>query len=255
VVNTSYEDTGEVESRLVVTGSFAFDHRRQATRWSQTVEESSERRDGKLVAVPGACWTSAAMRRDGVLFRFVPTLGLCLRLAKKAPVTQMPIERDFDPMWFFTVHGGDLHVLLVRLRWSERYPKLDASKVKREGNLVTWRATTGWIRNTFVFDLAKGGNVVHYSEGGGVIAIDHVWTYRRFGEVWVPQSYRSETRRGRRGKEKLNSVREVVLLESRVNVALPPDEFAVEKLGVRASTWVMDDIAGLGYRLGRPDAQ
>jgi hypothetical protein len=259
IERTFYLKTGEVESRSVAAASFVFDRWQQATRWERVVQEFRERKDGKLVAVPDECRTTTAMRRDGARFRFThpgkPASWLSIRPTEKTPVVKPGLEHDFDPMWLFTVHGWSLHDLMVRLCWTQQNPGPGAGREKREGNLITWSAGGTWVRNIFVFDLAQGGNVIHYHEGDGMIAVDHVWTYRQFGEVWVPESYRSEKRYGGRGKEWLRSVEAVTLVESRLNVRLPASEFAVERMGVRVGTQVVDDVAGLTYRFGEPDGR
>lgn len=270
VIETQHTtDDGRMRDETLQESDFAFDARRNALRWNLTIFERNyagvEHGTG-LSVVPERPEYRGGILENHRLSRFAPGYTASDGTRENTLViSKFDDDRlnscfggDFDPYWFFSQGGTDIDELL-RYHY-ENYDQFEDVgqdySIMRSGSLVTWKESTQAVESVRVFDLEKGGNLVYYrSQGkaGGSFDghVEYEIDFAFVSGVWIPTTFRFNNRQRTPEGVISRHTRIVEFKDAKINESLEPDEFTLERLGVKAGTRVTDNIAGIGYTYGK----
>jgi hypothetical protein len=238
------------------SASFVFDRAQGATRWNWTTEQSVIAEKGKPPwRLPRSI--NNAMLKDGVLYRFrihdaakeKPPHRLAMHDPTKEP--RAFLKNDFDPTWFLTNFGEDMSDRLMALyQWAknpEEYPDFSYN-LRREENLLTLELPRDTGINRYVFDLNKGCNLVSYYGRDPIVTEEWSYAYEQIEDIWVLNGIDYEnTQKSETGESLRTFSKTIRWTQNKVNHALDPSEFSLEKLGVSPGDKVNDERAGIIY--------
>jgi len=245
--NYEYSQTTEVD--------FALDQPGDRARWNQRTRLDRFLLDGREPSGPPPPEIGA---RNGMVMgnRFYryevpvaeeewPTHTLVIQERRYAQGAESVFT--FDPRLYLSKRvSGKMRSLYE----SAKDPKVGNWYVTRKGDLVTVEARFGLGGRSikrYVFDLAKGANVVsEYMKGSGV---DHRMTYEyeKIDGVWLPSSLMDRVVNISGGVKSVLT-NQVKWSNSSVNRELGKGEFSLASLGVQPGDWIQDELAHLRFK-------
>jgi len=271
LVNAWYEgDSNNPSMQIKRSATFVCDLESPANRSAVTVLEAPSARS--FTAPPGhdaakyrreSHYTTSSMVKNQTLYqlripRFAADMPHRLRITstREAGGVQNTPER-FDPKWYLTIRGRDVHELLMSYYSNADHPDLTAS-VRRKGDIITLECPLKGSVTRYEFDLSQGCNLVSFAQN---LPQRHRedWTFRyeQVSGVFVPRDVQvdsisfpdgdTETRR--------HSSRRVSFLKNTVNEPIPTSQFELERLGLKEGDIVTDERIGVDYRYGHPEGK
>jgi len=158
----------------------------------------------------------------------------------------------FDPIHILTkeIYPG----LIEQLRYYHQLGgKMKSNgSITRQGDIVTVetdndRGDYGRIITRFVFDLSKGCCLTEFFTSSKVSESHWKLDYEKLADVWVMKKV-AHIHKDKREGSRYVSTREAVLTNDMVNDPVSPEEFELDKIGMRPGDIVYDRVAGgVGY--------
>jgi len=233
--------------------SFAFGRTQDAVRWNRQTKRSLFRIDGKERQDPDAGY-SAGMLKGGRFYRYAVPEDVknqqwqYLHIQQPNDYARQMNTLDFDPRDFLKDHGEPLYDRLMFLYRNASSPGLVDWRVSQSGSLVTVEARfdSGNSVNRYVFDVARGANLVsYYSRVTGEEKREY--DYENKGGIWVLKAAKW-SHVYKQDNVNVSDTQEVEFSKNVVNEPLAPDEFALVKLGVRPGDWVIDTLSQVRFK-------
>jgi len=206
-------------------------------------------------------YTRSAILKEGVLHDLGPYTGDAreLRILHIRGPGQYRVHNrgwDFDPLYYLTNSGEDLHDRMMFYYKHIEHPKV-TGRVLREGDLVTWQSTLGEWTETYTFDLSKGCNLVRYELTTPESM--NLWQgeYQMMDGICIPKSV--TIRREDRGSSGTAAWQRVVRFEGNVvNEPVAASEFELGAFGLHAGDRLHDHRIDIEYEyrdMGAPEVQ
>jgi len=257
----TYADANGLTFRQKSSIPFLYDKRHDAVRWKMTPLEIFVRKENRLVPMDRALETINGIIKDDAYYKYWPSITTLkgerknsLVIWPRIKVRKSSYSESFHPMWYLTGHmTRGLDDLSERLMFFYRdltNPALSDATIARTGDIVTFVLTTreNDLMNQFVFDLAKGGNIVKYYTEFKKNRELREWTYEQLDGIWITKTFAFEHLQpdDRYTKQTMK----VTFAENKLNESISPSEFSVQKLGIQVGDPVTDRIIGLSYHYG-----
>lgn len=251
--------TSDEEGALIAESasiSYWYDEQRQAKRWSWNVDQRRERTESGLQVAEAHPSESEEIVTLDRYIRHAHGMNVGGDWFKTVVIwpREEAAERSrglysFDPMFYWDRHGRDIPGYLRHHIENWGNPEMTPARVYREGQLVVMELVGDTVRNRFVFDMEKGGNVVEYTASDSRRSGTFVWTYEQRDGVWVPATLKRTVVENGEGSSETREI-EVTFGTNAVNQLIDESVFTVEGLGVAPGTRVTDHILNLAYDYG-----
>ncbi|MBY0232516.1 MAG: hypothetical protein K2W96_24825 [Gemmataceae bacterium] len=166
-----------------------------------------------------------------------------LMIGPPATESRGDFSPDFDPLYYLEIRGEDAHPWLMELHEHWQDKKFEAWRVSRAANLVTVsiERPADPLKQHFVFDLDKGGNMVSSSSRDRLIEAERARTFKKISGVWVPAESKVVSKNTKSG---VTTTSEVDWTENLVNKPVPPGSFSLAGLGMKTGDNVSDHRTG-----------
>jgi hypothetical protein len=192
-----------------------------------------------------SAWEGEKDARVGIGPRSRPTLSISPNTSRR----RGDFGSEFDPFWYLEDSGMDIHGRLMgqyELWGHKDVAAANNISVSRENDLVTFVIDRPDIlMNRYVFDLARGANVIESEGKDSAVHARLTRTYIKSAGVWVPvSSHYSQTQRA----DGVTDECHVTWVENIINGPVDPGSFTLEALGVKAGDQVNDKRAASSYR-------
>jgi len=237
----------EIKERSSV--EFIYDREREAARWywNQLQREIRRGQESKLEEPSFA----SGMVKGQSLYRFGPVPPTAERAAGLLYILPKSRRRldgwseDFHPMYFFRAVDGDMYARMMFYYEQANHPKISRGKVERKGDLVTLTTWSEGVTNRYEFDISQGCCLVGFFAEDPLVSGRWDLEYEQVGGVFVPKKVECK-RSYSGGRSRL--VRRISFEENVVNERIDPNEFSVDKLGLRPGDKIQDTVTGVKWR-------
>jgi len=230
----------------------AYDRSQQAKRWNWRVLEADGLPDAD--AQPALYSKNVMLKGDLAYQLHIPDPAVSdyrrVELLDAASLQISPRGDDFDPLFYLTCRGDDVHDLMM-FYYNERNNARIDGKITREADIVTFQRPLADTVDRYRFDLSKQGALVSFSRTEqDVYEEEWDFEYELEGGVWAPKSvtWRHEME-GNQAQER-TTLREVIFHKNALNEPVTPAEFSLDKLGLRPGDHVHDQRLDILYRYG-----
>jgi hypothetical protein len=239
---------------------FLFDKEQNAVRWKLTQDEVLEKKECGLIAPDRPLGFISGIIRGEAYYKYWPSRTTqagerknSLVIWPRTTVKEASYTETFHPMWYLTGHmTRGLDDMVERLMFFYRdltNPALSNATITRKGDLVilVLVGREGELVNKSEFDLSKGGNIIKYCTEYKRNMELRQWTYEQIEGIWITKTFTFEHRTPDVDHQTRRTMK-VIFSDNRLNEAISPSEFMVEKLGIHIGDPVTDRIMNQYYR-------
>lgn len=250
VITGAKTENDRPTGRLKASVEFAFDRKKEATRWNWTYEESVRIDNDVEIADsdPGfvnGMLSNGAFHQLGLVRPKSDKGRYTLRILPADDASPGPASDDFDPMYWFSLNGLDLAERFRFLHGNASGPGMECWSVSRADDRVILE-TGGSIANRSEVDLSQGGNLVAYLGSDPGVTENFTYRYQEVAGVWIPETIVYENVRKDTGT---THTRRLEWVDNTVNEPLAADEFSLVKMGLRRGDRVKDGRSGAEYTI------
>ena len=218
-------------------------------------------------------YSKAAMIKGNAYYDFSPkgiaatTFINSLVIWPKDRYHGMGTYDDFNPLKYIQTEKDNFQDSLLQYYrmylQGKKFWKGCSYKIERDGNVIRTKTINMPINfseaikpniSLSEYDLSRGGNIIKdqfYCPYTGQKIVT-TWTYQKVDNVWLPKTFSTVNQTGLNGAQvsgipKKKMTMSIRFFDHSLNKPIDPNEFTIEKLGIKPGTQITDRISGTSY--------